>query len=90
MVELIPFFGLIFYLLPFSVAVFRNHDTPIGVLVVNLLLGWTILGWLAALAWAFLPSSGPSHARSKNSEPASHDRPRAPVMPRILHHPTRN
>ena len=40
------------YFLPSLVAVERNHKqaTPIGIL--NLFLGWTLLGWVGALVWA--------------------------------------
>jgi len=89
MIELVPFFFLVLYLIPFMVAVARNHDLPGGVLVVNLLLGWTVVGWLGALVWAL----GPTHAtwttppRARDGLPdvvrARH------VMPRILDSGTR-
>lgn len=40
------------YLLPAMVAVGRNIKSDGGVFVVNLLLGWTFVGWVVALAWA--------------------------------------
>jgi hypothetical protein len=41
------------YLLPSFVALVRKHHNPGPLIVVNVLLGWTLLGWVAALAMAF-------------------------------------
>ena len=54
MIELIPFFLLMLYLAPFCVAAGREHPSSIVILVLNLALGWTGVGWMAALAWAAL------------------------------------
>ena len=35
----------------------RHHQTG-AILVLNLLLGWTLLGWIAALVWAFTATPG--------------------------------
>ena len=40
------------YLLPSFVAAGRRCKSGAGVLVVNLFLGWTFIGWVVALAWA--------------------------------------
>jgi hypothetical protein len=37
------------YLLPWAIAVMRDLRTHVSVLLVNLLLGWTIIGWVVAL-----------------------------------------
>ena len=31
---------------------FRKHNNIVAILVLNLVLGWTFLGWLAALLWS--------------------------------------
>jgi hypothetical protein len=41
-----------FYLLPSIIADHRNHCRSFEIFVLNILLGWTLLGWVAALAWA--------------------------------------
>ena len=43
---------LIAYFTPLLIAVLRKHrfTTPIG--LINFLLGWTVVGWLAAIVWA--------------------------------------
>jgi len=38
------------YFLPIFVAALRSKQHPGGVVVVNLLLGWTVIGWIVALA----------------------------------------
>ena len=38
--------------LPTVVASSRNCKATGGIFVVNLFLGWTVLGWIIALAWA--------------------------------------
>jgi hypothetical protein len=64
--ELIPFALILFYLLPFLVAALRNHDMLVPILVVNVLLGWTVVGWFVILFAALLaPVDGaPAHRRS--------------------------
>lgn len=52
--------GLLIYLLPSYVAVTRRAENTIAIAAVNVLLGWTVLGWLAALIWAC--TSRPGHA----------------------------
>lgn len=41
------------YLLPFSVGLIRRKENIVSIFVVNLFLGWTLVGWVIALAWAF-------------------------------------
>ncbi|MBI3602214.1 MAG: superinfection immunity protein [Candidatus Omnitrophica bacterium] len=43
---------LIFYFIPTIVAKLRRHINFASILLLNLLLGWTILGWVGALIWA--------------------------------------
>jgi uncharacterized membrane protein YqaE (UPF0057 family) len=46
-------FILIVYFLPLVVASSRRHKNKSAITVLNLLLGWTLLGWIVALIWAF-------------------------------------
>lgn len=45
--------ALLFYFLPTFVAVARKHRNAVPIFIVNLLLGWSFVGWVVALAWAF-------------------------------------
>lgn len=40
------------YFLPTIVAVMRRHGDLLAVAVVNVFLGWTVIGWVVALAWS--------------------------------------
>ncbi|HLX00799.1 MAG TPA: superinfection immunity protein [Trinickia sp.] len=55
--------ALIVYLVPAMEADVRNHDHALGITLVNVLLGWTIVGWFAALRAARNPSSEKRIAR---------------------------
>ena len=45
--------ALIFvYFLPAFVAFLNRHHNTGAIFVLNLLLGWTLLGWIAALVWS--------------------------------------
>ena len=43
------------YFAPAMVAFFKYHRHAAAIFVVNLFLGWTVVGWVGALAWAALP-----------------------------------
>jgi len=43
---------LVFNLIPIIVAFSRRHRRRIAILLVDLLLGWTLIGWVVALVWA--------------------------------------
>jgi threonine/homoserine/homoserine lactone efflux protein len=40
------------YFVPTLVADYRKHKSKSAIIAVNLLLGWTIVGWLWAFIWA--------------------------------------
>lgn len=44
--------GLIFYLLPTISAAYSQHRHTPSIFLINLLLGWTLLGWVICLAWS--------------------------------------
>ena len=58
MIELLPLMLVILYFVPFMVAAARDHDSYIAVLIVNTLVGWTGIGWIACFAWAALTPTG--------------------------------
>ncbi|PYZ98754.1 hypothetical protein CR205_09320 [Alteribacter lacisalsi] len=43
----------VFYFLPVIIAVSREKDNVAAVAIMNILLGWTFIGWVIALVWAF-------------------------------------
>jgi hypothetical protein len=50
--QVLYIFFLIPYFLPSFVAAARGHRNGGAVFLLNLCLGWTVLGWIAALVWA--------------------------------------
>jgi hypothetical protein len=50
----LPFFGLgfVIYFLPTILAFARNKRDTEAILLLNLFLGWTMIGWVVALVWA--------------------------------------
>ena len=46
------------YMLPWAIAATRNSSSQWAVFAVNLLLGWTFLGWIAALIMAVVGGTG--------------------------------
>lgn len=46
------------WLLPTIIAYARNHPRKVLVLLVDVFLGWTVVGWVVALVWSMtLPHS---------------------------------
>jgi hypothetical protein len=41
-----------FYFLPTIVAFGRARHNKVAILVLNLFLGWTVIGWVISLVWA--------------------------------------
>jgi hypothetical protein len=42
------------YVLPTIIAQKTNHPSRTAITVLNILLGWTFLGWVGSLVWACL------------------------------------
>lgn len=60
---LIVLLMLAVYLLPALVALGRGHHQAWAITALDVLLGWTLLGWVAALVWS-LTSIPPGRAMS--------------------------
>ena len=54
---LLPF-GVIHFL-PTIIAALRHSRSTVGIFLLNLLFGWTVIGWIIALIWAI--SSEPKY-----------------------------
>ncbi len=48
------FFGIWFvmYFLPTIIALIRSKRDTVAILLLNLFLGWSVIGWIVALIWA--------------------------------------
>ncbi len=49
--------GLGVYFIPTIIAIHRSHPNQAPIFVVNLLLGWTLVGWTVALAWSLVATT---------------------------------
>jgi hypothetical protein len=49
--------GLTLYLIPSIEADARHSQDAYTITLVNVLLGWTVIGWIAALMWARRPAT---------------------------------
>jgi hypothetical protein len=57
--------GMLVYFVPTMVAAGKHHYSTLGIFLLNLLLGWTGIGWLIALIWALMgsrPTAPPMYA----------------------------
>lgn len=50
--------GFLLYFLPTIVANQKKHRNKDAILLVNALLGWSLLGWVVALIWAIYKKEG--------------------------------
>ena len=60
-------FGLFFllfltfmYFVPSVVAAARKHTQTLAIFFLNLLLGWSVIGWIGALIWALTTPQPPT------------------------------
>lgn len=44
--------AVVLYLLPTGIASHRRHRNMTPIMLVNIFLGWTVVGWLVALIWS--------------------------------------
>ena len=53
-VLIIFFLIVVFYLLPIIISATRSTEHQGMIFLINILFGWTVLGWIAALIWAIV------------------------------------
>ncbi|HWC97984.1 MAG TPA: superinfection immunity protein [Candidatus Sulfopaludibacter sp.] len=61
--------GIAFYFLPSIIG--RNKTNSGAIFVLNLLLGWTLVGWVVALVWALTVDTPPNNVVQVIQSPAS-------------------
>jgi len=45
-------FPLVMYFLPSIIALVRSKRDLLAIFMLNLFLGWSVIGWIVALVWA--------------------------------------
>lgn len=68
--------SLALYFAPSWVANERKHRSKTAIIVLNILLGWTVLGWIGALVWAY--SGDMAEAQIVGSTPEKRGKEMAP------------
>ncbi len=64
--------AVMMYFVPAIVAMGKqNKQAAKGVVALNFLLGWTVLGWIGALVWAISLANEPKKAIPENQKPAA-------------------
>lgn len=67
--------ALVLYFFPGLVAKVRGHQNYDAILLLNLLLGWTLLGWVVAMVWAVTAvHKAPSGSGGEVATPRTHVR----------------
>lgn len=64
--------AFIIYFVPTIVSQWRLHHNATAISILNLVLGWTFLGWVVALIWSFSAVAKPAVA--KPAEPVKDDK----------------
>lgn len=51
--------GFLFYFLPSILGFARHQPNKTAILILNIFLGWSFIGWIIALVWAFKKEAQP-------------------------------
>ena len=51
-IALVALVGGAFYFVPTIIACVRKHRNRVAIILLNVLAGWTFVGWLVALIWS--------------------------------------
>ena len=63
---------LIAYFVPAATAMARSHHNTGAIVMLNLFLGWTFIGWVVALVWACTATHGTAPVKD-NAQPVKDD-----------------
>lgn len=48
----------VLYFLPTIIGLASHKSSSLGIFLMNLFLGWTVVGWIVAFTWALGPKPG--------------------------------
>jgi len=63
------FIAALLYLLPTLFAAARGNSNTLAIFALNLLLGWTVLGWVLALVWSLTAVAKPPRPDRRKMRP---------------------
>jgi hypothetical protein len=73
LVVILAILGTYIYFIPTFIARSRGHKNTLAIFALNLLLGWSLIGWTAALVWAMLADQETRRRKYARSEPTPFD-----------------
>ena len=79
---------VLLYFLPAFNGYSRKHASGDSILLLNLFLGWTVIGWLAALIWSASGNTRKPDAADKD-EPTPQTHVRCPECRELVRHDAR-
>lgn len=53
---LVAVVSMVLFLIPAIIAIRVNHPNKLAIVLINVLLGGTVIGWIVALIWALTPN----------------------------------
>jgi len=68
--------GGVLYFCPSLIAGIKHHRNLSALFALNLLLGWTVIGWVAALVWSLMNQDKPAAPATAPAPPMPTPRPR--------------
>lgn len=77
-------FATALYFLPFLIAALRIHPQAGAIFALNLLLGWTVIGWVGALVWSFTAINRPQRKPSRIREIVSPSEKKCPMCAEMV------
>jgi hypothetical protein len=60
------------YFVPSIIAMTRHHNNTPAIFLVNLLLGWSVIGWIIAFIWSLTSRAQPQQIIIQNSQVGQH------------------
>lgn len=57
LIVVILFVTVLIYLIPTIIAVKKSHPNKVAIILIDIFLGWSLIGWLGALVWACINPS---------------------------------
>ena len=69
---------LIPYFLPTIIALIRRSNSTAGIFMLNFFLGWTFIGWIAALVWSITSRNDSATIIVNNTYPSNSGQPYGP------------
>ncbi len=73
--------GAAIYFVPAIVAKVRKHDNFVAILLLNIFLGWTFVGWVVCIVWAATKSSTQTTTQNVYVTSATPQQPAQPQQP---------